>query len=91
LKPICSAAGFLMTLDSIAPPPRFRTTDWPLKMPKVGAVTIVVTPVERRASASASTIFALRRAKKSGAGSEVPSPRFGVVKPIEVCASIRPG
>ncbi len=99
LNAICSAAGLLITRDSIGPLPRFTTADWPLKMPFDGAVTIVVTPIARRASASSSVSFTLRMARKSGVGSagrsvrSAPDPRRETVaaNPREVWASMRPG
>jgi hypothetical protein len=70
-------------------------------MPVAGAVTIVVTPVERRLSASSSDSFTLRMAIESGVGSAgrsaarpAPPPLRGVlaeVKPREVWASMSPG
>src|SRR3954453_16463988 len=66
LNEICCETGLRITRDSIVLPPRFRATDWPLKMPKAGAGTIVVTPVARFASMSSSDNFASRNARNDG-------------------------
>src|SRR5258708_38695169 len=63
VKEIWIAAGSRTTRDSDSPVPRFSTTDWPLKMPNDGAVTIVVTPVARFASRSSSLRLTLRAAR----------------------------
>ena len=105
LNEICCATGLRITRDSIVPPPRFSTTDWPLKMPNDGAVTIVVTPVARFASRSSSRQLDLAKGEKrgpvsgsaSGAARAPPAAgprRRGAValgNPSDVCASMRPG
>ena len=59
LNETCIPAGDLITRSSGVPVPRSRITDWPLKMPNAGAVTIVVTPMPRRASMSSSVRLTL--------------------------------